>query len=204
MIVLGITGSSGAGKTTFCKILKDKYNIPVINADEVAKELSKLGSIYLAKIKEEFGSSVFSTDGNLNRPKLANIIYNDKDELEKLNNLTYKYVVDEIKTRVKILEDKGEEMIAIDAPLLFESETDYLCDYKISLIADKDLKVRRICKRDNIEEDVANQRLNIQQTDEYYIDRSDFVIRNNENENLEEKVEDLLNKIKERGMTSES
>jgi dephospho-CoA kinase len=95
-------------------------------------------------------------------------------------------------------------MIAIDAPLLFESETDYLCDYKISLIADKDLKVRRICKRDNIEEDVANQRLNIQQTDEYYIDRSDFVIRNNENENLEEKVEDLLNKIKERGMTSES
>ena len=50
MIVLGITGSSGAGKTTFCKILKDKYSIPVINADEVAKELSKLGSIYLAKI----------------------------------------------------------------------------------------------------------------------------------------------------------
>ncbi len=204
MIVLGITGSSGAGKTTFCKILKDKYNISVINADEVAKELSKLGSIYLAKIKEEFGSSIFSKDGNLIRPKLADIIYNDKDELEKLNNLTYKYVVDEIKTRVKILEEKGEEIIAIDAPLLFEAGMPDICDYTISLIADKDLKVRRICKRDNIEEQVANQRLNIQQTDQYYIDRSDFIVTNNANENLEEKVKELLDKIRKEEKGSES
>lgn len=192
MIVLGVTGSSGSGKTTFCKILSEKYKIKIIDADKVVKEMSVPGTEYLNSIKENLGEENFLEDGNLNRKVLAQKIYTDKNALETLNKLTFKYVVDEIKKRLKSI---NEDVVVIDAPLLIESGIDSECDEIISLIADKEIKIDRICKRDNLSRDIAIKRLAIQQTDEFYKLKSNFIIENNCDAELEGKVDEFIKNI---------
>lgn len=102
MKIVGITGSSGAGKTTLSKILNEREDVKVIDADKVVKELSVPGTEYLNAIKNTFGPEILLEDGNLNRKQLANKIYNDNIARESLNSLTFKYVVDEILKELKI------------------------------------------------------------------------------------------------------
>lgn len=195
MKTIGITGSSGSGKTTLSKILNERDDVRVIDADKVVKELSVPGTEYLTSIKETFGQEVFLEDGNLNRKKLAQKIYNDNSSREKLNSLTFNYVVKEIIARIKNINDEKIKFAIIDAPLLFESNLDKCCDYVIALVADFELKVRRICKRDNIDEETAKSRLNIQNEDSYYTEKSDFVIHNSENSDLKTEIEKIFEKI---------
>lgn len=195
MKTIGITGSSGSGKTTLSKILNERDDVMVIDADKVVRELSVPGTEYLTSIKETFGQEVFLEDGNLNRKKLAQKIYNDSSSREKLNSLTFNYVVKEIIARIKNINDEKIKFAIIDAPLLFESNLDKCCDYVIALVADFELKVRRICKRDNIDEETAKSRLNIQNEDSYYTEKSDFVIHNSENSDLKTEIEKIFKEI---------
>lgn len=201
MKVIGITGSSGAGKTTLSKILKEKYHYEVIDADKIARDLSIPGTEYLNKIRLNFGETVFFEDGTLNRKALAQKIYTNKKDLEILNNLTFKFVVEEIEKKILKIQNFQEKndlnkFIVIDAPLLFESNLDKKCDCVIALIANENVKINRICKRDNITEEIAKRRLDIQQTDEYYIKKADFIIENNDESKLEDSIEGILKEIK--------
>lgn len=195
MKVIGITGSSGSGKTTLSKILNERDDVKVIDADKVVRELSVPGTEYLNAIKETFGQDVFLEDGNLNRKKLAQKIYNDNVARENLNKLTFNYVVKEIISRIISISSDNIKFAIIDAPLLFESKLDRCCDYVIALVADFDLKVKRICKRDNIDEETAKSRLNIQNEDDFYVEKSDFVIHNSENSDLKAEIEKIFKKI---------
>lgn len=175
-MIIGITGNSGTGKSEISKILAKKIDAKVIDADEVVKELSENGNEYYAKIVELFGISIVENN-KLKKQQIAKIIYNDEEKRKELNKLTYKYVVDEIKKRANNTKYKN---IIIDAPLLFESELDKICNFTIGVIADINKKIRRICRRDNIEPETARERLNIQKEDEFYIQKSDYIIENNE------------------------
>lgn len=194
MKVIGITGSSGSGKTTLSKILNQQEEVKVIDADKIVKQMSVPGAEYLNAIKNTFGKEILLDDGNLNRKELANIIYNDDKAREKLNNLTFKYVVDEILKRINNINDEKIKIVVIDAPLLFESGLEKCCDSVIALIADKKLKIKRICQRDNIDEKTAESRLNIQQTDEFYTKKADYVIINKENCDLKTEIDKILEK----------
>ena len=77
-MVIGITGSSGAGKSTICEVLEIRYNVKVINADKIAKKLSKKGTNYINDIVAKFGTDILDEEGELKRRKLAEIIYNDE------------------------------------------------------------------------------------------------------------------------------
>ena len=195
MKIIGVTGSSGSGKTTLSQILNERDDVKIIDADKVVRELSIPGTEYLNSIKETFGQEVFLEDGNLNRKMLAQKIYNDNASREKLNNLTFNYVVKEIITRIKNIKDENIKFAIIDAPILFESNLDKCCDFVIALIADFELKVRRICKRDNIDEETAKSRLSIQNNDSYYTEKADFVIQNSENSDLKTEIEKIFEKI---------
>lgn len=175
-MVIGVTGNSGSGKSEISKILSNKINAKIIDADKVVKELYTLGQEYYNKILELFGNKVLEKNNKLNRNKIAEIIYNNESEREKLNNLTYKYVVDEIKKRVK--KEKNINII-IDAPLLFESKLDEICDITVAVLAEKSLKINRICTRDNIEQKIAISRLAIQKEDSYYQKKADYIVTNN-------------------------
>lgn len=177
MKIIGITGASGSGKTTICEILKEDYHAEIIDADKVAKKLSRKGTVYFNSIVNRFGNEITTKTGNLNRKQLANIIYEDNEKRAQLNELTFIHVVDEIKQLLNKL--SGKKLIVIDAPLLFESGLDQVCDFVIGVISDETEKVQRICARDNITPEEAKKRLNIQNDDEFIKENADYVIVNN-------------------------
>ena len=191
--IIGITGNSGSGKTTATEILRRLTNADIIDADKVVRELSIPGTEYLNAIKEKFSESVLFEDGSLNRKELANKIYNNKEDLENLNSLTFKYVVQEIRKRI---EESNNTIIILDAPLLFESGLDKECTSVIGLIAPFDVKVNRIVARDGISEEIAYSRINIQAKDEFYIDKADIVIENIDSNELEDKLKEALRILK--------
>lgn len=146
---------------------------------------------YYNEIVDCFGKEILLENKQINRPKLANIIFTSEENRQKLNNITYTHVVKEIENQAK---SKTEKLIIIDAPLLIEGDLDKICDIVISVIADENIKIKRICLRDNIDEKTAKARLSSQPSKEFYIKNSDYIIVNN-NANLEKEAENLLDKL---------
>lgn len=184
-MIIGITGNSGSGKTIISKILAEKINAKIIDADKIAKEMTSNKTEYLKEIIKIFGQEILEDD-KLNRKKLAEIIYKNKIKKHQLNKLTYKYVAKEIQKEV--FSEAGKNVI-IDAPLLFESGLNKICEINIAVIAKKSIKIERICKRDKIEIETAKARLAIQRKEKYYTRKADYVLENNgkiEEINLEE------------------
>lgn len=176
MKIIGITGSSGSGKSTVSKVLEKELKAKAIYADDIVKQMQQKGTKYFEKIVETFGKDVTQEDGTLNRKKLAEIIFQDKAKKEKLDNLTYKYVVEEIKKQVN---NSKENYVIIDAPLLIESKLNEICDGVIAVISKKEEQIKRICKRDNIEENRAKLRLDAQKNNQFYQIYADYIVENN-------------------------
>lgn len=176
MKIIGVTGSSGSGKSTVTQILEKELKAKTINADEVVKQMQTQGSKYLEKIVELFGKQIIQENGSLNRKKLAQIIFQDKAQKEELDKLTYTYVVEEIKKQVN--NTQGDYVI-IDAPLLIESKLNEICDVVIAVISNKEEQMKRICNRDNIEENDAKLRIEAQKDNEFYKKNADYVVENN-------------------------
>lgn len=197
MKVIGITGPSGAGKTTLSSILKSNYSSYIIDADEVAKKLSNnTKTKYFKKIVNLFGKEILRNDGNLKRKEIAKIIYQDKEKRKALNNLTFKYVVDDINKQLNEIEKSNYKYIGIDVPLLYEAKMEKICDYVIAVVAEDQEKINRICKRDNITEEIAKERLKIQNDNEFFAKKADFVIHNDGTlEKLENSLKEIIDKI---------
>lgn len=199
-MVIGITGSSGAGKSTICNILKKDYKVKIINADDIARKLSRKGTNYIIDIIEKFGRDIVDEEGELRRKRLAEIIYTDPEKRKELNNCTFKYIRKEIEKQVK-KEENSDNTVIIDAPLLFECELDKLCDIVIGIISKREMQIERIVARDNVDYESAEKRLNAQQTNKFYIKKCDEIIENNNNIiNIEKAVKEIVKKydIKEK------
>lgn len=197
MKVLGITGPSGSGKTTLCGLIKENYNSFIIDADVVAKTLSSNPETeYFKQMVNLFGNEILRDDVCLDRKKLASIIYNDGTKRKALNSLTFKYVVDEITRQILELRNSEYEYIAIDVPLLYEAKMENICDSVIAVVADDEEKITRICVRDNVSREVARQRLDIQNSNEFFVKKADFVIHNDGAiDNLKKSIKEIIEKI---------
>lgn len=179
-MIIGVTGSSGAGKSTVCEMLQNEYNIKIVNADKIAKELSKKGTNYLKDIVKQFGTEILLENGELNRAKLAEIIYSDTSKREKLNECTFKHIKEEIKNNIKQIYNENEKaIIAIDAPLLYEAELDKICEFVIGVISvSRELQIERIVQRDIVTKKQAEDRLNAQKPNSFYVEKSQYSIIN--------------------------
>lgn len=143
------------------------------------------GEEYYKKIVENFGNEILLQGSKeLDRKKLARIIFYDKTKKELLDKLTFLYVVPKIKEEAKKRKNKG--IVIIDVPLLFEMELDKFCDITIGIIAERETCIERICQRDKINEQDAISRINSQNEIKYFKENCDYCI-NNENENIIEK-----------------
>lgn len=198
MKIIGITGSSGSGKTTICEILRQKKDIKIINVDQIAKNLTNSQTDYFLEIKQAFQQDdILLENDSLNRKKLAELIYHDDSKRQKLNCITFKHLVPAIMQQTNDLPD-DIKIVIIDAPLLFEAGLEKYCDFTIAMQAPIELKINRICKRDHILEEVAKARLEIQQTNEFYRKNADCVIENDENTTIEmltQRMNQILNKF---------
>ncbi len=195
-IVVGLTGQTGAGKTTVSEIFAEN-GFTQIDADKLSKEVMRADSPCLEEVFDYFGDDIRNEDGSLNRKALAKIVFNDKGKLESLNSICHPFITEEIFSRISHYTANGHRMILIDAPTLFESKASDFCDLIISVIAPPELRQKRIIERDHITEQQAQERMNAQLQEDFFINHSDFVIRNHEDlAHLKALSKEVADKIK--------
>ncbi len=180
-IVIGLTGQSGAGKSTVALQLK-KYGYAVIDADAIARLVMEKGSPILPKIRETFGSDVFNPDSSVNRAALARKAFSSPENTKKLNEITHPEITRLVLKKVKGAFFDGYEGVIIDAPQLFESKLSYDCKFIISVVAPENVRLKRIMERDELTEEDALRRIRAQHTEEFFREHSNVVIENNGDE----------------------
>jgi len=178
VMVVGLTGQTGAGKSTVSKVFASN-GFAIIDADQVARKVVEKGTKCLDEIADFYGNSVINEDGTLNRKALASIVFSDRAKLETLNTITYPYITGEILKQIRYHSMKGEKLILLDAPTLFESRADDFCEIIISVLADADIREKRIISRDGLTHDQARRRMNSQLDESFFRTHSDYVIHNN-------------------------
>lgn len=197
VMVVGLTGQTGAGKTTVCKIFSEN-GFSIINADHIARIVVEKGQPCLKEICEFFGKDILLENGILDRPKLAGLVFTDKKKLELLNSITYPYITSEILRTIRRLSAHGHKLILLDAPTLFESRADDFCELIISVISRDNLRLERIMQRDKLSRESAQYRMDSQLKEEFFRQNSDFIIKNNSDiDNLYEVTREVTDKIKD-------
>ncbi len=191
--IIGLTGPSGTGKTTALKKAQE-MGFLCVDCDKIAKTETQNNPLCKQAIKESFGEEVFK-NGILDRKLLAKLAFSTKEKTKLLNQTVLPFVAGEI---LKIIEDSQTENIILDAPTLFQSGLNEICNFTVCLMCDREKRLNRIINRDNITKEAAELRINAAETDEFFIKNCDFTVYNNnkENEFLLE-FSQLLAKIKE-------
>lgn len=193
--VIGLTGQSGAGKSTVSEIFS-ACGIPVIDCDKIAHRVSGFPD-FLKDVSKVYPDCV---DGSgLLRKKLGAVVFNDRAKLREYEKIIFPYITAEIFKEIRMLKQSGERLVILDAPTLFESGMDSVCTEIISVIAPFDVKLRRVLERDNIPVEFARSRLSSQISEKFFYDRSDTVIVNDSSlEVLTEKAKAIAGELKER------
>ena len=165
MRTVGLTGPTGAGKTTCLEAIRSLGGA-VFDCDRIYKELLRTSKPMLAAISERFPGAV--KDGELDRATLAEIVFSDPEALRDLSSVTHPYVIDEVKRGLSEAERSGCTLAAIDAIGLFESGADSLCDETVFVTAPMEKRIERIMARDGLKYEAAAARARAQQNDEYF------------------------------------
>lgn len=179
MKIIGLTGPSGSGKSLFCLAAKQFKNVTFIDTDITARQVVQKGKPCLDELTCAFGSVILLPDGNLNRKKLASICFSDPLKHKELNKITHAFIIREIKLEIENLKKQGFDAVIIDAPLLFESGLNKICDQTVCVIAPYQTRLERILSRDGIDKNDAILRLDSQKNDEFYTSQSHICITNN-------------------------
>lgn len=190
-MVIGITGVVGSGKSTIVNYIGKTYNCYLIDTDTVAKKLMEPGNIVYEDVVKYFGKEILKEDNTINRNILANIVFNDKEKLKALNNITHNKVINEVK---EIIKTHNSQLIIIESALLFDTELKDLCDSCWAIItSDEERKKRLIINRKYTEEKVE-QIMKSQKTNEEFIKLADVCIENDNFEEAKKKIKKFLKK----------
>ena len=199
VLIIGLTGPSGAGKTQVVNLLMANKGVVCIDMDKLAREVTAVGSDCLNKLAESFSSVILNTDGSLNRKKLAEIAFSSPQKTQQLNDITHPAIIAETDRLLAwYREDSAVDVVILDAPLLLESGMERMCDKVIAVLADVDKRISRICTRDGISEEAAKMRLARQHDSAFYTDKADVVVYNNtDRETLAVAIAPVIESIKE-------
>lgn len=160
-MIIGLTGSIASGKSTVSTMLKRK-GFPIVDADEIARQVVELGSPVLQEISRVFGESVLQADGSLNRVKLGEIIFNDEEMRQKLNSIIHPAIRQEMLKQKDEWLAGGANTVIMDIPLLFESKLQSFVDTIIVVSVTPEIQKERLIARNVLSEEEADRRIQSQ------------------------------------------
>jgi len=198
MLVVGLTGGIGCGKSEVRKRLK-KAGVRVIDADTLAKEIAEKNPAVVSTIKKEFGSDIYDAEGKLQRKKLAAIVFNDSTKLAALNAIIHPRVIGTVEREIDALREQGEKLVVVEAALHYEVNWNEAMDVMVVVSAPMEQRIPRVMQRDGVDEAAVHRRIATQLPIEEKVKRADFVIENDGGlEALQKKIDHLLAKLQER------
>lgn len=197
MIKIGLTGGIGSGKSTITKMLLEK-NIPVVDVDIISREVLELYPETLKEIKDTFGEEFIDEEGKLKRRELGNHIFKSSDLREKLEKILLPYIKKEIFNRIEGYNEKRESICVVDAPTLIEHSIHKEMDFNILVWIDRELQIKRVMARDNLQKDEILNRINSQMRIEDKKEEVDYIIDNRRDlKYTEEQLDDILTEIRQ-------
>jgi len=197
MKIVGLTGSIGTGKTTVSRLIEQNgYN--VIDCDEVARYIVLPGKPALNQLVKAFGSDILLPNGELNRPKLGDIVFKDPSKRKILNSITHKHIFIELAKRIFHHFWSGTSILFLDAPLLFESGLHRISSCIVVVFCNPEAQLQRVMKRDGFDSEEAQRRIDSQMSLKEKCERADFTIDNSQTLNeTEQQVTSLLQRLSE-------
>ena len=176
-MILGVTGGIASGKSTVSGYLKSK-NLPIVDADAISHKITGKNSVGAKAIKKAFGEEFFVC-GRLDRQKLGQFCFGNKERTRQLNSILHPLIIEEIDRELNLLQQKNCPIIILDVPLLFESGLDKKCNKTLCVICEKETRVSRAMARSKISRLEVLARIENQMSDQERSSKSDFVIDNN-------------------------
>ena len=199
--VIGLTGPTGAGKSALRPVFEE-YGCRFADCDVLARVAVEPGAPALAKLAGAFGDDIIRADGSLDRALLAQRAFPTSEGRETLNSIVHPAVIELIEGIIAEAQSENSAGVAIDAPLLFESELDKRCDAVIAVVAPDEIRLERIMARDGLSKEAARLRMSAQHDCSFYSDRADHTLVNDGSmDDLCDKARRLLNDILEKGET---
>lgn len=181
MLVIGITGGIGSGKSTVAELIKN-YGYIVISTDDMAKEIMANNKIVKEKLIEQFGNVIYFDDGTLNKTALTDLVFGDgknsTDNLQELNQIVHPAVIDEMINQTQVFEQSGEKIIFIESALIFEAELDEGFDFIVVVDCPEDISIQRIQAKTDWTVEQIKRRMNEQMPRMEKSRNADFVIDN--------------------------
>ena len=183
MKIIGLTGGIGSGKSTVLELFKI-LGVKTYSADESAKKLVNTDPYLINLIKSSFGENIYDK-GQLNSKKLSDIVFEDKEKLKLLNSIIHPAVAKDFKL---FLNSNNEDYIVKEAAIIFETKSENNYDKIIFIQSPLEIRIERVINRDNISREEVMKRINNQLDENLIIDKCDYVISNENKEDLEDKV----------------
>ncbi len=190
--IIGLTGGIGTGKTTVSHYLATVCHIPILDADTYAREAVEKNSPILQTIKKRYGSDICLSNGELNRKKLGNIIFNNSTEKQWLENQIHPYVRQRFQENIK---QGKQKIIVLDIPLLFESQLTHLVTEIWVVYCSYEQQLQRLMNRNQLSREEAIARIKSQLPIEDKVNKADVILDNSSTkENLYQQIERIINK----------
>lgn len=176
MTIIGITGPTGAGKTTALKEV-ERLGGAVIDCDAVYHEMLKSDSALQTALEQAFGP-LRGEDGEIDRKRLGRIVFGDPEQLARLNGIVGRAISDKVGERMEEYRRKGIPVVAVDAIGLLESPLKALCSATVAVLAPAEVRVKRIMAREGISQVYAWSRVKAQKPDDYFTRGCDYTLWN--------------------------
>ncbi len=194
-LMIGLTGPTGAGKSTVSGFFGE-YGFKIVNADKIAREIMEPNGVCVRQLVYAFGKSILAPDGSLNRRALAMKAFSSRENTQTLNDITHPQIFLRTLKLCREYIDRGERKIIFDAPVLFESNSDLMCDAVVSVTAPKEVRISRLMQRDRLPREEIERRISAQKDNAFYESRSDFTIDGSQDiAQVRSQVQSIINKF---------
>lgn len=191
--VIGITGGIASGKSNVCSVIKNE-GYQIIDSDQISRDFSKKGFPIYDEIIKAFGEDFLDEYLEIDRKKLAKLIFHNKEAKDKLNSITHPIIIEEIKKQIDLSKDN---IVFVEIPLLYEAKLEYLCDKVICVFLNKKTQVARLMEREGIDEDYALEKIHSQMDLYLKKTKADYVIDSRGSfEETKNQVLEIIKKLK--------